>query len=199
MCFCLLLILQTLHSHGWWTAPYCTKFSSGFAGWLPRLERRCPVWLHHLPAPWSKRHASQPPGLLPEVTAPAAHPVETGHTNSRKSLWASQQNQKFRGDVHILPIGSHGCKQVGARKPWSSYSWLPRNFLPNGGPYFFHLPKLWLRNLGGDLVDLLDIRLDLLTLTRPFREWNFFQRITIINVFIRAMTIGQGDRAELWI
>ena len=99
-----LFILQALYSYGWWTATYCPEFSSGFTCWLLRLEGRCPIWLHQLPASGSKWHASHTPWFIPQAPAPAAYPVETGHTNARKSLRTGQQNQKCRGNFHPLPI-----------------------------------------------------------------------------------------------
>lgn len=143
-----LFISQALYSHGRWTATYCTKFSSGFTCWLLRLEGRCPVWLYQLPAPGSEWHASHTPWFIPQVTAAAPHPVETGHTNSRKSLRTSQQDQKFRGDFHPLPTNLYSlcCTYINKlqpREPCGSYLQLPRD-----GPKFFHLPKLWPRDSG---------------------------------------------------
>ena len=153
-----LFILQALYSYGWWTATYCPEFSSGFTCWLLRLEGRCPIWLHQLPASGSKWHASHTPWFIPQAPAPAAHPVETGDTNARKSLRTGQQNQKCRGNFHPLPINWSFTEYVyiyisgSPENLLGSYFQLSRNFLPRSDPEFCNLLKLWPRNSGHDYV-----------------------------------------------
>lgn len=55
-----------------------------------------------------------------------------------------QANKTRNSEVMFtfFPLVPMDVNKLEPREPWSSYSWLPLNFLPNGDPYFFHLPKL---------------------------------------------------------